>query len=273
MKKLLFFASAAAMLALGACKKEKKPNGGGEDSKAVVSKTQQVPVFYFGGTWCPPCGAYGKPAKEYLKSAYTNKAHIISCQVNGGSPDPMNNASANGLASIFGVTSVPSMFFGGGETMFAALVGSGMSNSACASKMDEKLAIAPIANMKFTTELSGNDLTIRAQTQFFKDIADGNGTYFIAAYLTEDGLNYSQATDQSANKNIHDNVLRLTVGATAYGDILASSANMWDVKNFTFFGTLNAAWKKEKMGVTVVLWKRGTDNKLTCVNSWSGKLQ
>lgn len=274
MKKLLLIASAGALLSLAACKKDDN-NGGGDNkpSPAVVPQTQQTTVFYFGGTWCPPCGAYGKPAKEYIKATYPGKANVISCQVNGGTADPMNNASSNALAGTFAVSSVPTMFFGGAEQPFAALVGSGMSNTAVASKVDEVNARTPIANAKFTTTINGTDITVKAETQFFKAVAATEGTYKIAAYVTEDGLNHTQSSDASANKNIHDNVLRVTLGASSTGDVLTNTMDQWGVKTFNFFGTLNGAWKKEKMRVTVVLWKQGTDNKLTCVNSWSAPVQ
>ena len=274
MKKLLLIASAAALLTVSACKKDDN-NGGGDNkpSPAVVPQTQQATVFYFGGTWCPPCGAYGKPTKEYIKANYSGKANVISCQVNGGTADPMNNASSNALASTFSVTGVPTMYLGGAEQPFAAVGGGTAMQSTVATRIDEIVARTPTANTKFTTTVNGNDITVKAETQFFKAVVATDGTYKIAAYITEDGLNYTQSSDASANKNIHDNVLRTTLGASSSGDILTNTMDQWGVKTFNFFGTLNAAWKKEKMKVTVVIWKQGSDNKLTCVNSWTAPLQ
>jgi hypothetical protein len=270
MKNALLLASAAVLVTFASCKKDPEP----EPSPAVVAQTQQATVFYFGGTWCPPCGAYGKPGKEYITKAYGDKAQIISCQVNGGTADPMNNASANALAGTFGVSSVPTMFFGGGGEIFASAVGNGITNSTCATNIDKKLAIAPEGNMKFTTELSGNDLTVKAQTQFFKAITPTTGKYFIAAYLTEDGISATQSSDMSANKNIHDHVLRLTLGTSATGELVGDNAAQWEVKNFTFFGALNNDWVKSKMHVVLVLWKQDpTNNKFTVCNSMIGKLQ
>jgi hypothetical protein len=278
MKKLLLIASAGALLSLAACKKDDN-NGGGDNkpSPAVVPQTQQSTVFYFGGTWCGPCGAYGKPAKEYIKATYPGKANTISCQYNGsgGATDPMNNSSANGIAGLFfsGSMSLPTMMVGGAEQPFNGLVGSGINNSAVATRIDAVNAIAPIANSKFTTTISGNDITVKVETQFFKAIEPTAGTYKIAVYITEDGLNHTQFQDASVNKNVHDNVLRMTLGASASGDILTNQIAQWGVKSFTATGTLNATWKKEKLKAVVVLWKQGTDNKLSCVNSWSAPLQ
>lgn len=275
MKKLLLIASAAALLTVSACKKDDNNNGGGNNnSPAVVPQTQQTTAFYFGGTWCPPCGAYGKPAKDYITATYGNKVNIISCQVNGsGSNDPMNNASANALAGTFGVSGVPTMYFGGAEQPFAAVGGGTAMQSTSVTRIDEINARTPIANGKFTATVNGNDITVKAETQFFKAVDATGGTYKIAAYITEDGLNHTQSSDASTVKNIHNHVLRVTLGASASGDVLTNQMDQWGVKTFNFFGTLNAAWKKDKMHVVVVLWKQGTDNKLTCVNSWSGKLQ
>jgi hypothetical protein len=270
MKNALLFASAAVLVTFASCKKDPKP----EPNPAVVSQTQQATVFYFGGTWCPPCGAYGKPGKEYITKAYGDKAQIISCQVNGGTADPMNCASANALAGTFKVSSVPTMFIGGGGTIFSSIVGNGITNSSCATNVDQKLALTPEANMKFTTELTGNDITVKAQTQFFKAITPTSGKYFIAAYLTEDGITATQASDMSTNKNVHDHVLRLTLGTSATGEMLADNAAQWEVKNFTFFGALNNNWNKAKMHVNLVLWKQDpTTSMFTVANSWIGNLQ
>jgi thiol-disulfide isomerase/thioredoxin len=275
MKKLLLIASAGALLSLAACKKENN-NGGGDNkpSPAVVPQTQQATVFYFGGTWCPPCGAYGKPTKDYLKSNYApDKFNLVSCQVNSGTTqDPMNNASANALAATFGVTGVPTMYFGSTEMPFEAVGGGTSMQTSASTIMDKILARTPIANGKFTTTVSGNDVTVKVETQFFKAVDPTGGTYKIAAYLTEDGLNHTQSNDAGAYKNIHDNVLRATLGASASGDVLTNQMDQWGVKNFTLFGTLNGTWKKETMKVVVVLWKQAPDNKLTCVNSWSAPL-
>lgn len=275
MKKLLLIASAGALLTLAACKKDDNNGGGDKPSPAVVPQTQQATVFYFGGTWCGPCGAYGKPAKEYIKATYPGKANIISCQYNGSTPDPMSNASANAMASLFfsGTINLPTMMIGGAELPFNGYVGSGITNSVVASKIDAVNAISPIANSKFTTSLSGNDISVKIETQFFKAVTPTDGTYKIAAYITEDGLNHTQNQDASVNKNIHDNILRLTLGTSASGEILTNQIDQWGVKSFNAFGTLNAAWKKEKLKVVVVIWKQAVDNKLTCVNSWSAAVQ
>ena len=67
-------------LTMSACKKEDSTtdensnnNNNNNNNPLVIPQVQKATVFYFGGTWCPPCGAYGKPAKEQLKAQVKSK--------------------------------------------------------------------------------------------------------------------------------------------------------------------------------------------------------
>lgn len=68
MKKLsllsLFF---VAVLAVTSCKKEENNATPTENPAAGIAQEQKAVGFYLSGTWCGPCGLYGKPAWLMLK--------------------------------------------------------------------------------------------------------------------------------------------------------------------------------------------------------------
>jgi hypothetical protein len=118
--------------------------------------------------------------------------------------------------------------------------------------------------------ISGNSLTINTRTKFF---ADQTEEYYLAAHVIESGLNYTQSSDLSKNKNIHDNVLRATASSAGTGDLISGNNKKDDVKTKSFTVTLNDAWKKENMKVALVLWRKNSDGKYTICNGFSKSIQ
>ncbi len=261
MKKL----SLMSLVVLGAlllnnCKKETpKGNEGG----TTETPKQRTVGIYFGGTWCPPCGAYGKPAKEQLKSELKDDAVIISCQVNGGTADPMNNADANAFLTGFGVTGVPTMFTGGANEVMKGVGGSTTMATTLIANAKATNALAAFANISATVTIEGSNITVNTKTKFFKDQTE---EYYVSAYVLESGLNYAQSSDASVNKNIHDNVLRTKLSSSVFGDLIGSNVKTGDSKDRFFTGTINSAWKKENITVAVVLWRKNSDGKVTICN-------
>ena len=125
MKKIgLIGIMALSVLMLTNCKKESKNEGTSGTPTPKPTPTQNIVGIYFGGTWCGPCGAYGKPTKEQMAAEFGDKLTLISCQLNGqGAPDPMNNADANAFAATFGVTGVPILYLGGNNGLIQGVSG------------------------------------------------------------------------------------------------------------------------------------------------------
>lgn len=251
----------AAFAFTGCKKEEKKP--------ADAVGEQKITAIYFGGTWCPPCGANGKPAKENLKTEFGNKVNIISCQINGSTPDPMNNADANAFAQVFGVRSVPTMFLGGGNGLIASVGGSSSMSASCITKGNEIKGLTAVASCDASLSLSGDNLTINTTTKFY---ADQPEEYFIAAYITENGLNYVQASDGSAHKDMHDFVIRSKASLSITGDLISNNNKKGDSKTKTFNTVLNSTWNKSNLYVTSVIWRKNPDGLVTICNSSSKKL-
>lgn len=274
MKKFLLVVSAAALTFAVACKKDKKDQGGGGNTTPTyaVEPYQNATVFYFGGTWCGPCGAYGKPAKETLHKN-NPKLTILSAQLNGsgGSVDPFNSPTSNSFASFFGVTSLPTMFLGGASQLMPSWVGNYIVAATVQAKIDEFRAFSPTVNAKMSFSKINDAVTAAITFQFYK--ATTNEFYF-NVIATESELVKTQASDASTKKGIHDNVLRIQSGGTALGELLTSGATEKQVltKNITL--TLDPSWKKENIQYHVIIWEKNpTNNKYSLCNSASANIQ
>lgn len=253
---MIGFALLGAVLA--GCKKEetKKEENNNNSGSVTIPETQQATVFYFGGTWCPPCGANGKPAKEAIKEQAGNKAVIISCQVNSSSvQDPMNNADANALASIFRVTAVPSMFIGSAGQPFGSVPSNSSMSANAVAAVNTAAARTPVTN--FVVSLSENEglITGKVNGQFFSDAA---GEFYIAAYLLESKLNYTQASDNSKEKHIHYDILREKFGTSITGELVKLDPKKGDKyeKEVSFFISPTGTYKKENCSIAVVIWQK-----------------
>jgi thiol-disulfide isomerase/thioredoxin len=275
MKKITILMSAVIMAAVlfTGCKKgtDDEPKGNGTVVAEGPAQVQNAVVIYFGGAWCPPCGAYGKPAKEAIKEALGDRVTLISCQLAAGRVDPMDNPSSIQLASnVFGVQSFPSLFIGGANDIISSIPSNtAMSTSSVAAANTAKNKTA-IAAVDATMSISGNSLTINTRTKFFVDQTE---EYYLAAHVIESGLNHTQSSDLSKNKDIHDNVLRVTASTAGTGDLISGNNKKDEVKTKSFTVALNDAWKKENMKVALVLWRKNSDGKYTICNCFIKSIQ
>ena len=157
------------------------------------SSTQQATVFYFGGTWCGPCGAYGKPAKEALKKQLgASKVSVISCQVGS---DPMTNSDADALSSMFKVTGVPAMYAGGADAPFVGVPSTTAMSTTAVNTASSFLTKTPTTNILASFYVNSDGLLwVDSKIKFFKDVTD---KYYAVAYLTEDSIVAAQTSDAS----------------------------------------------------------------------------
>jgi hypothetical protein len=257
--KKLFKSSLAILIGLSltitACKKEETKTDGGNNNgtgTVTIPQEQKSTVFYFGGTWCPPCGAYGKPAKEQIKaSAVGPKTTIISCQVGN---DPMKCADADLLSGIFNPSGVPAMYLGANDAPFAAMVGGSTATGTTAiNTITTQVAKTAVVNCVLTMKEADGLLNVVADGKFF---ADATGEYHIAGYMLEDKLNHAQVSDNSVEKNIHYNVIRTKFGTVVTGELIKADPKKDDTfkKELNFF--IPSTSVKANISVAVVIWKK-----------------
>ncbi|MCK9481047.1 MAG: Omp28-related outer membrane protein [Bacteroidia bacterium] len=274
MKKVLLLMIPALLIGFAGCKKDKKDDGGDNSGKTTTTKpVQNVMMFYFGGTWCGPCGAYGKPTIQAAKKI-NERVHVVSCQVNGagGATDPFNNAHSTQLAGVFSVKGVPTLFIADGNGQIASFSGGASMQSSTTTKVNEILSKTdPDVYAKPVVKLDGDNITVTINAQFYKDFSD---EYRFAVYITESRLQANQYQDgRTEDKNMHDDVLRLSLTTEVVGDVVASSVTKGTKISKTYTGTLDANWKKENLKAVVVFWRKTGDNQVTFVNGEYTKIK
>ncbi len=271
--KNIFKTSLAVLIGLSltvtSCKKDEttSENSNNNSGAITVPQEQKATVIYFGGTWCPPCGAYGKPAKEQIKAQVGSKSTIISCQVGN---DPMKNADADALMAKFNPSGVPAMYIGSNDATIVAMIGGSTSTGTTAiGHVNTQSALPAKVNAVLSIKETDGLINVTANGKFFNDLT---GEYFIAGYLLEDKLNYAQTSDGSVEKNIHYNVMRAKFGLDAFGE----SIKVDPKKDETFTKTLNffaqSTYVKENLSVVVVIWRKDATGKYTISNSNSIRL-
>lgn len=265
MKKLsllsLFF---VAVLAVTSCKKEENNATPTENPAAGIAQEQKAVGFYLSGTWCGPCGLYGKPAMANVEKANPTKFVVVACHLNGGggATDPYNNADANALAVAWNVTGVPTCAIGGAGQPAQKIGGGTGMESGITTQINTLLAKTASANssVDLTVDAS-NKLTIKTKTKFFESSADA---YSISAYVVENnikGRQYVSGTGWNENAT-HNNVLRKSVASSVLGEDLITGVTANQEVSKTFETTLDAAWVKDNLEVVVVLWKTGSNGKV-----------
>ena len=262
LKMSAFAVIAASTLFLGSCSKDEdtkdNPGGGGAPA-SNVAKVQNAVVFSFTGTWCGPCGLYGKPALKDLEATYKEKAVVISCQAS----DEYTVTAGQQLQGFFKATSIPTAGVGGNEKPFSMLVG-GVKVQEVKTKAAELIALSPIAGSHITKKVDGSKLVINVETEFFQSV---NGEYYLAVYVLEDNIIGRQnVSGQGYVTDVEfDNILRFNTESQPYGALLENGsidANKKFNKEYTV--NIDSKWKAENLKVATVIWKKGSTGFSVC---------
>ena len=261
LKMSAFAVLAASTLFLGSCSKDEDSNDnpGGGAPASNVAKVQNSVVFSFTGTWCGPCGLYGKPALKDLEATYKERAVVISCQAS----DEYTVTAGQQLQGFFKATSIPTAGVGCNENPFSMLVG-GTKVQEVKTKTEELLALTPIANSNITKKVDGNKLVINVETEFFKSV---QGEYYLAVYVLEDNIIGRQNVSGQGYVNDveFDNIIRFNTESVPYGALLENgtiNANKVFKKEYSV--TIDSKWKAENLKVATVIWKKNSTGFVVC---------
>jgi hypothetical protein len=211
---------------------------------------------------------------QETKNMYSDDAVYISCQVSSqNSPDPMNNTYANSMYGVFAsaISGVPTMFVGCKDSLTTVVSRSPytLTASALQARVGSAKNKKAVVYAKPKVKLDGNQVTVDIDATFYEDY---NDEYRIAVYITESRLNHTQSSDgRTVDKNIHDDVLRLSLTPEITGEKVASSVAKGEKILKSYTGTLNGSWNKANCKAVVVFWKR-QGNGVTCVGGESTKL-
>ncbi|MBS1783006.1 MAG: Omp28-related outer membrane protein [Bacteroidetes bacterium] len=211
-------------------------------------------------TWCGPCGSWGWTLQEDVMADNmpANNPSAFVFALYGSSTSNYYNAAAGELTKWgqsfpnWGVNNI-------NRTEFSPSGGIYTSTTRATIKrvVDSFALIDPVASTGFIYSITGNVITVNTKTQFWNA---ANGTFNLAVYVIEDSV-WGTQNGQSGNV-YHHNVLRGNMGASIYGDQIATgtvAANQTFSKTLTFTITDNT-WVKSRMKILTVLWKKNGVN-------------
>jgi hypothetical protein len=220
---------------------------------AQVPKNQSIAIVEKAtATWCGPCGGWGWDLHEDIMADNAAKAFVFTLY--GDASSNYYNSTADALTSWgqswpnWGVNNKNRTAFSSSGGIYTTT-----TQTTIKSAVDSFYATAAKASTGFTFKIVGNTVTVETKTKFWQA---GSGSYYLAAYLTEDSV-YGYQNGHTGNA-YHHYVLRGSMSGPAYGDLIASgtiAANQTYDKTFTFNIT-DATWQKPKLKVVTVLWKQ-----------------
>lgn len=229
-----------------------------DNADLLVAPVQRAIVTYVGATWCPPCGAYGDPTKEYMEATHGSNLVLLNVQ----SGDAISASSEFGplFGDVFqgfvGSTSIPRAYWSGDNF---TMVDRGFSSSAISNNsnadndINSIVANSPEVGVAAVAAISENTVTVRTLTKFYGT----SSQHYIGVYLLEDNVEeLQQITGQPAAITDHNNVLRTAasngnaLGIQSMGSSFLSGQEVYG----TYTLAVDSAWVAANLQVAVVIW-------------------
>ncbi len=237
------------------------PNANG----LVVSQRQRAVVTYVGATWCPPCGAYGDPAKISMESTHGSDVVILNVQF--GDAISQQGAFGPNFGLVFqtsvNTNGIPHAYWSGANF---AMVDRGFYTSASANNSAADRDInsikgdTPNVGIAAKATIVDNSVNVETLTKFYKAAA---GLY-IGVYLLEDGVEASQSISNSPNAiTSHENVVRAaafmgnSLGVESIGTSFTADQEV--LGSYTI-KIPNTVLDRTKLQVAVVAWETNQAN-------------
>ena len=167
--------------------------------------------------------------------------------------DPMWNAVADAFYDVFTISGWPNFWIGNNYKG---------TNTNVTSEVNTYLGETNVANAVVLVTKNGDGTwEIKVQVEFF---AAGSGEYYVAVYITEDGIDGSApytsggyGQNGSTNPNYtHDHVLRASANGSPWGESIGSSPGAGTVVSKTYAVTLDSDWVESNLHLNAIIWKK-----------------
>lgn len=280
MKKLLIIAIAATTaVAFSSCAKDRiygctdpfsinyNPNATDDDGGCFKPSSQKRALIGdFTATWCPYCGQWGAP--EFAAAIAQSGANAIPLGIHN--TDEITTTESTALTDYYSAEGIvggyPTLYVWNQSSFSNGAAGAGMVSTEVSAGTAEASAVAGFTD-------NGTSITISVSAQAFSDLT---GDYYVAAYLMENGLVYTQqiaGADPDPNF-IHDHVIRASSNGSCWGEqFIFGSGSTGTVWTKSYQITKNAAWKTENMYMVAIVWKYDSaEGKYTYINAQETKM-
>ncbi len=198
--------------------------------------------------WCGPCGSQGNPT--FIQAYTENEGKAVALKVHSSDAFSVSYLD-NDFSSNFNITGIPRFV---ACTNNSAWPLSTINNEVTQHISNEMVFVNGAAR----GTLKGDKLEIEARARFFEEMS---GEYYMAVYVLEDGLKAEQTGYQGIDAPIatHNNVVRAVASLSAFGEKISEEAGITPqgkVVNLSYTLDFNPSWKKEKLKLAVIIWKK-----------------
>lgn len=229
------------------------PNNQGDKQELTYTKQTRPVLLEVTSTGCPGCGSWGKPTFKKLVNDYGSKITPLAVHIKYG--DPFITTESQAIAdNRHGSRYTPQIWVAGEN----AVITSGgsiqlESEQNARDLMDKGIEVSQPAVAAAIKRGEGK-LDVTYGLKFIDMPSDGD--YYLACYLTEDGISYNQASSAS-NPTIHNQVLRASASG-AFGNSFTSTELTDNEINWQHSFDVSG-YVAENTYVTVILWRKSGD--------------
>jgi hypothetical protein len=203
---------------------------------------KRVLIESFTGTWCGPCGVYGKPATEEILTTYAGDVYVA--EIHAGSGDPFNIPEYNILAGAFGITGIPGGLLNREPVNVNGQVQFSVYPTSWKQVVPSILASENVVdvNLFYSINQSTRQLSATIEATFLKAVSMTGGELRFNVYICESNIvGYQNGQGNDYN---HKHVCRKMLGgAWGTSGIIPSSVSAGAKYTYTYTFTLDPSWK------------------------------
>ncbi len=239
------------MIFFAGCKK--KDDGGDNNTGGIAVQEKNIAlVNKLTGSKCPPCGGWGWTTFEEIITANGSNAIYMGTYNNNFVAELFITPTADDLVANSGQSGYPTFCANGVQQLDrpGGAVNVASEKAKVKATVDAHIAAPVVVGAGLETSTSGNTMTIKTRTKFFKN---ATGDHYIAVYFIENGVMGTQSGQTGTVP--HKYVLRGHAGTSTFGEKITSGTTAGSTFDHTFTYNLDPSWNKANLQVVAVIWK------------------
>ncbi|MCH2224260.1 MAG: Omp28-related outer membrane protein [Crocinitomicaceae bacterium] len=216
-------------------------------------------LFKMTATWCTPCGEY-LWITDSIYNAHKDSIVFINSHVSTSEIGDLYSGDFHNALNLGG--GIPAYNVDGTKIDAWPPSYTDIMNFANA-QFDATI----VANIAFTSQFSGNSVTVSTTTKFFED---ASGEFYVNVFLLENELVANQSMDAGSIPVVHERVSRgpiMSGNSGMWGELIeANSVSAGSEYDVSFTANIPSSWNTNHMDIVAVVWQKNA-GEYTVLNS------